>query len=98
MSGELVGVVDGLTVEGECVRGVVGRRNGDVRGLLKDSGEGLYGVGVVDMVAACVGGRGCWIVVGFVGIVCLRRDRQSPSPLWCLVSGRHPQVQSPPPA
>ncbi len=39
-SGELVGV-DGRTVEGEWVRGVFGRRKGDVRGLLKESGEGL---------------------------------------------------------
>lgn len=46
-SGELVGV-DGLAAEGECASGVLGRRNGEVRGLLKDSGDGLYGVGVVD--------------------------------------------------
>jgi hypothetical protein len=36
------------TVDGECVSGVFGRRKGDVRGLLKESGDGLYGVGVVD--------------------------------------------------
>lgn len=42
-SGELLGVV-GRAVEGEfpgdCVR-VLGRRNGEVRGLLNESGEGL---------------------------------------------------------
>jgi hypothetical protein len=39
--GEVDGV-DGFTVvEGECVRGGVGRRKGDVRGLLKERGEGL---------------------------------------------------------
>jgi hypothetical protein len=38
--GEVVGV-DGLAAEGEWVSGVLGRRNGEVRGLLKDSGEGL---------------------------------------------------------
>jgi hypothetical protein len=49
-SGELVGVV-GFAVDGECpgeLPPVVGRRKGDARGLLKESGEGLYGVGVVD--------------------------------------------------
>lgn len=45
-SGELVGVV-GLAVAGEASRMEPGRRKGDWRGLLKDSGEGLYGVGVV---------------------------------------------------
>lgn len=45
--GELVGV-EGRRVEGECASGELGRRNGEVRELLKDSGEGLYGVGVVD--------------------------------------------------
>jgi len=41
-SGELFGV-DGLTVEaeGDWARGVLGRRKGDVRGLLKESGDGL---------------------------------------------------------
>jgi len=39
-SGELVGV-DGFTVDGECVRGEFGRRKGEARGLLKESGEGL---------------------------------------------------------
>lgn len=38
--GELDGVV-GRTVEGECARGESGRRKGEVRGLLKESGEGL---------------------------------------------------------
>lgn len=46
-SGELLGV-DGRTVEGEPSRMEPGRRKGDWRGLLKESGEGLYGVGVVD--------------------------------------------------
>lgn len=40
LRGELLGVV-GRRVEGECVSGVLGRRNGDVRGLLKESGDGL---------------------------------------------------------
>ena len=39
-SGEAPGV-EGRTVEGECVKGELGRRKGEVRGLLKDSGEGL---------------------------------------------------------
>lgn len=39
-SGEVVGV-DGRTAEGECVSGEFGRRKGDVRGLLNESGEGL---------------------------------------------------------
>lgn len=39
-SGEVVGV-DGRNVDGECVRGEPGRRKGEVRGLLKESGEGL---------------------------------------------------------
>ena len=43
---ELLGV-DGRTVDGDA-SGELGRRKGDVRGLLKDSGDGLYGVGVVD--------------------------------------------------
>lgn len=47
LRGEVLGVV-GRRVEGECVSGVLGRRNGEVRGLLKDSGDGLYGVGVLD--------------------------------------------------
>lgn len=38
--GELVGVA-GRTVEGEWARGEAGRRKGEVRGLLKESGEGL---------------------------------------------------------
>lgn len=45
--GELFGV-NGLTVAGELSRMEPGRRKGDWRGLLKESGEGLYGVGVVD--------------------------------------------------
>jgi hypothetical protein len=60
--GELVGV-DGRTVEGECVNGELGRRKGEVRGLLKDSGEGLYGVGVVAWdccSAACMLAQSCW--------------------------------------
>lgn len=41
LGGELFGV-DGFTVvEGECVRGELARRKGEVRGLLKESGEGL---------------------------------------------------------
>jgi len=48
-SGELLGV-EGRTVEGEPSRMEPGRRKGDWRGLLKERGEGLYGVGVVDMV------------------------------------------------
>ena len=40
LSGELVGV-EGRTVDGEWVRGELGRRKGDARGLLKDSGDGL---------------------------------------------------------
>jgi len=39
-SGEFDGV-EGRTVEGDWARGDAGRRNGDVRGLLKESGEGL---------------------------------------------------------
>ena len=46
-SGELLGV-DGRTVEGEPSRMEPGLRKGDWRGLLKESGDGLYGVGVVD--------------------------------------------------
>lgn len=46
-NGELLGV-DGRTVEGEPSRMEPGRRKGDWRGLLKESGDGLYGVGVVD--------------------------------------------------
>jgi hypothetical protein len=46
-SGELFGV-DGRTVDGEPSRMEPGLRKGDWRGLLKESGEGLYGVGVVD--------------------------------------------------
>lgn len=46
-NGELLGV-NGRTVEGEPSRMEPGLRNGDWRGLLKDRGEGLYGVGVVD--------------------------------------------------
>lgn len=49
-SGELLGVV-GRAVDGECpgdCASVLGRRKGEVRGLLKESGDGLYGVGVVD--------------------------------------------------
>jgi hypothetical protein len=46
-SGELLGV-RGLTVLGELSRMEPGRRKGDWRGLLKESGDGLYGVGVVD--------------------------------------------------
>lgn len=63
-SGELFGV-DGRTVDGEASRMEPGLRKGDWRGLLKESGEGLYGVGVVDcssMLAGeegseCLGGR-----------------------------------------
>jgi len=47
LRGELVGVV-GFAVDGDASRMEPGRRKGDWRGLLKDSGEGLYGVGVVD--------------------------------------------------
>lgn len=47
LRGEVLGVV-GRRVEGECVSGVLGRRNGEVRELLKESGDGLYGVGVED--------------------------------------------------
>lgn len=39
-NGELVGV-EGFAVDGECVKGELGRRKGDARGLLKESGEGL---------------------------------------------------------
>lgn len=39
-SGELVGV-EGRTVDGEWVSGELGRRKGEVRGLLNESGEGL---------------------------------------------------------
>jgi hypothetical protein len=46
-SGELLGV-EGRTVDGEASRMDPGLRKGDWRGLLKESGEGLYGVGVVD--------------------------------------------------
>ena len=48
LGGELLGVVGRTVVEGECVRGELALRKGDVRGLLKESGDGLYGVGVVD--------------------------------------------------
>jgi hypothetical protein len=47
LRGELFGV-DGRTVEGEPSLMDPGRRKGDCRGLLNESGEGLYGVGVVD--------------------------------------------------
>ena len=47
LRGELLGV-DGRTVDGELSLMEPGRRKGDWRGLLKESGEGLYGVGVVD--------------------------------------------------
>lgn len=50
--GELVGVV-ARTVEGEGTRGELGRRKGEVRGLLKERGDGLYGVGVPDMIDTC---------------------------------------------
>jgi hypothetical protein len=46
-SGELLGV-KGRTVDGELSRMEPGLRKGDWRGLLKESGDGLYGVGVVD--------------------------------------------------
>jgi hypothetical protein len=45
--GELFGV-KGRTVDGEASRMDPGLRKGDWRGLLKERGEGLYGVGVVD--------------------------------------------------
>jgi hypothetical protein len=48
-SGELLGV-EGRTVDGEPSRMEPGRRKGDWRGLLKERGDGLYGVGVVDCV------------------------------------------------
>jgi len=53
-SGELLGV-KGRTVDGEPSRMEPGLRKGDWRGLLKESGEGLYGVGVVDfsLLAGC---------------------------------------------
>jgi hypothetical protein len=59
-SGELLGVKGRTVVDGEASRIDPGLRNGDWRGLLEKSGEGLYGVGVVDccvLVAwtACVG-------------------------------------------
>lgn len=47
LRGELPGV-EGFTVEGELSRMEPGLRNGDWRGLLKERGDGLYGVGVVD--------------------------------------------------
>lgn len=40
LRGELVGVV-ARTVDGDGARGELGRRNGDVRGLLKERGDGL---------------------------------------------------------
>lgn len=40
LRGELVGVV-ARTVDGDDARGDLGRRNGDVRGLLKERGDGL---------------------------------------------------------
>jgi hypothetical protein len=39
-SGELPGV-EGRAADGEWVRGELGRRKGEVRGLLNESGEGL---------------------------------------------------------
>jgi hypothetical protein len=53
LSGELLGV-DGRTVEGEPSRMDPGLRKGDCRGLLKERGEGLYGVGVVDWLTLAV--------------------------------------------
>jgi hypothetical protein len=40
-NGDVDGVVGRAAVDGECVRGELGLRNGDVRGLLNESGEGL---------------------------------------------------------
>lgn len=40
LRGELVGVV-ARTVDGDGARGDLGRRKGDVRGLLKERGDGL---------------------------------------------------------
>lgn len=40
LTGELVGVV-ARTVDGDGARGDLGRRKGDVRGLLKERGDGL---------------------------------------------------------
>lgn len=53
LSGELLGV-DGRTVEGEPSRMDPGLRKGDCRGLLKERGEGLYGVGVVDLLTLAI--------------------------------------------
>ena len=47
LRGKLVGVA-ARTVDGDGARGDLGRRKGDVRGLLRERGDGLYGVGVDD--------------------------------------------------
>jgi hypothetical protein len=47
-NGELLGVRGRTVVDGEASRIDPGLRKGDWRGLLEKSGEGLYGVGVVD--------------------------------------------------
>lgn len=63
LRGELFGVV-GFNVDGEASLMEPGLRKGDWRGLLKESGEGLYGfgVGVVDIVNRIVFFYSCFVI------------------------------------
>jgi hypothetical protein len=98
-SGELLGVV-GRAVDGEFAgdcASVLGRRKGEVRALLKESGDGLYRVGVVDcgrsaawastpmLLRTMVLARSRAVVVVAGGAACLARV-DAPAVFSCLPS------------